>query len=95
MTLESFKDTLVLDFPPQDMSVYLQVLWYDANGDWNAAHGLIDHLEDAKSAHLHAYLHRKEGDLWNANYWYKRAHQVMPKKSLDEEWEDLFYSLFP
>jgi len=93
LTLEAFKDTLILDYPPKELSVHLQALWYDAKGEWNLAHGLIDHLNDANSAHVHAYLHRKEGDLWNAAYWYNRAKQVMPQKSLDEEWEDLFYRL--
>lgn len=93
MTLEAFNDTLVLDYPPQELSIHLQALWYDAKGEWTLAHSLIDHLNDPTSAHVHAYLHRKEGDLWNAAYWYKRAKQTMPQKSLDEEWKDLFHQL--
>lgn len=92
-TLETFKDTLGKDVPPTGISIHLKALWYDAKGNWQQAHDLIDHLDDPTSAHVHAYLHRKEGDLWNAGYWYKRAKQVMPHKSLEEEWKDLFYQL--
>jgi len=90
MCLDEFKKTLSLNQPPRDFSVHLQALWYDAKGDWQHAHNLIDHLDDMTSAHVHAYLHRKEGDLWNAQYWYNRAKQPMPEKSLDVEWEELF-----
>lgn len=93
LTLEAFKNTLEESKPPRDISIHLKALWHDAKGDWHQAHNLIDHLEDKTSAHLHAYLHRKEGDLWNAKYWYNRAQQVMPEKSLIEEWEELFYLL--
>ncbi|SEL48204.1 hypothetical protein [Olivibacter domesticus] len=89
LTLETFKRSLKQDTPLEGISVHLQALWYDAKGNWHHAHSLIDHLEDKTSAHVHAYLHRKEGDLWNANYWYNRAKQVMPTKPLEEEWEDL------
>jgi len=92
-TLEKFNDSLTKNAPPSEISVHLKALWYDAKGDWQQAHNLIDHLEDSTSAHVHAYLHRKEGDLWNAKYWYKRAEQIMPEKSLQEEWTDLFYLL--
>lgn len=92
MTLDEFKSTLELVEPPQHWSVQLQALWYDAKGDWSSAHGLIDHLSDRDSAHVHAYLHRVEGDLWNARYWYDRAKQPEFKGTLDDEWEQLFYT---
>ena len=66
-----------------------------AKGDWNQAHAQVDHLRDLDSAWVHAYLHRKEGDLWNADYWYARAKKTRPSCSLQEEWENLvlhFYS---
>ena len=74
---------------PDHLSVHLRSLWLDCKGDWKAAHDLIDQLGDKRSAHLHAYLHRKEGDIWNADYWYSRAGQKRPSISLDEEWEQL------
>lgn len=90
MTLTTFKDSLTGNLPPEELSVYLRALWYDAKGNWQRAHDLIDHLEGETAAHVHAYLHRKEGDIWNAQYWYNRAKQAMPEKPLDEEWGDLF-----
>lgn len=89
MTVEEFKHTLSETLPPPGLSVHLQSLWYDAKGDWQMAHDLIDHLEDTASAHVHAYLHRVEGDLWNARYWYNRAKQPEYKGDLKEEWESL------
>ncbi|SFT38731.1 hypothetical protein SAMN04489724_0533 [Algoriphagus locisalis] len=67
----------------------LKALWYDGNGDWEKAHDQVDSLEGKDAARIHAYLHRKEGDQWNADYWYRRAGEVRPNLSLDEEWQDL------
>lgn len=77
------------DTAPAHVEVHLQALWYDAKGDWQTAHDLIDHLDDPMSAHVHAYLHRVEGDLWNARYWYNRAKQPEYKGDLKDEWESL------
>lgn len=88
MTVQEFTESLTLPEPPH-LSVHLQALWYDAKGDWQAAHNLVDHLEDRTSAHVHAYLHRVEGDLWNARYWYNRAKQPEYKGGLQEEWQHL------
>lgn len=92
-TLSSFKESLSLNEPPKNLSVYLTALWYDAKGEWNKAHNLIDHLEDKTAYTVHAYLHRKEGDKWNANYWYSKAGKTMPETSLDEEWETIATAL--
>ncbi len=75
--------------PPTNLSIQLESLWYDARGDWHKAHDLVNDLEDKQSAYVHAYLHRKEGDLWNADYWYRRAGQQRPDNTLEEEWEEL------
>ncbi|GGC75032.1 hypothetical protein GCM10011387_30930 [Pedobacter quisquiliarum] len=89
MNLQEFKSTLSSGEMPENLSVYLQALWYDGRGDWKAAHDLIDQRSDKRSAHLHAYLHRKEGDIWNADYWYNRAGEKRPAVSLEQEWEQL------
>ena len=88
-TIEHFKSSLTLGKQPSDLSTVLQALWHDARGDWGTAHSLIDQLDDMASAHIHAYLHRKEGDIWNADYWYARANRARPNQSLEEEWESL------
>ena len=64
----------------------LRALAADARGDWDGAHGFAQDGEDAASAWVHAYLHRKEGDLSNAGYWYHRAGRVKPAGTLDDEW---------
>jgi hypothetical protein len=73
MTINSFTESLSTDSPPKNLSPELNALWYDAKGDWHAAHDLIDDMDGKDAAWVHAYLHRKEGDIGNAGYWYRRA----------------------
>ena len=87
-----FHQSLQFDTCPSDFSVLLQALWHDARGDWHAAHDLIDDLPGTDAAWVHAYLHRKEGDLGNADYWYRRANRQRPSHSLNEEWHVLVRS---
>lgn len=89
MDHKSFLESLQFTEPPAALSPVLSALWYDAKGDWNKAHDLINDLTDRDSAHIHAYLHRKEGDAGNARYWYSRAGQVPCHHSLQDEWEEL------
>jgi hypothetical protein len=88
-TLTEFKASLTLAQPVNGLSVQLKSLWYDGKGDWHQAHAQVDQLSDRASAWVHAYLHRKEGDVWNADYWYSKAQKSRPELSLDEEWEAL------
>ena len=88
-TLAEFKESLNSDQPISGLSAQLKSLWYDSKGDWHKAHAQVDQLTDRESAWVHAYLHRKEGDIWNADYWYRRAQQVRPNLPLEEEWEQL------
>jgi hypothetical protein len=85
MTIDDFKATLA-DATPPAVSAPLLALWHDARGDWDKAHALAQEVDEASGAWVHAYLHRKEGDLGNAGYWYGRAHQPIPADSLDMEW---------
>ncbi|MEH3115414.1 hypothetical protein [Pedobacter terrae] len=87
--IAEFKKTLEKVSPDGHLSVQLRALWYDAKGDWGRAHNQVDHLDDLASARIHAYLHRKEGDIWNANYWYAKAGEKLPELSLEQEWEEL------
>jgi hypothetical protein len=89
MDISIFKESLLNDEPPQRSSVYLEALWYDAKGDWNKSHTLIQDVEDNKASWIHAYLHRKEGDMGNADYWYSRAGKKRSQLSLEREWEEL------
>lgn len=89
MTLKEFKDSLSNSQPDPGTNDYLKALWYDGKDDWEKAHNIVQDIETSDAAHIHAYLHRKEGDLGNASYWYHRAHRKLPKNSLKVEWEDM------
>lgn len=89
MNSTTFKESLAANAAPEQASVYLKALWYDAKGDWEKAHELIQDLPDENAAWIHAYLHRKEGDIGNAGYWYRCAGQRQPAVSLQEEWEQI------
>src|SRR6187402_199706 len=89
MNLTEFKASLKSEQPDSHLSVQLKSLWYDGKGEWHQAHAQVDHLDDQASAWVHAYLHRKEGDIGNADYWYRKAKRIRPNVSLEEEWEQL------
>jgi hypothetical protein len=93
MQLHTFKQSIKDAVPPANISVYLLAMWYDANGNWDKAHTIVDSLDDAIACWVHAYLHRKEADLGNADYWYRRAGKKRPEYSLNEEWETIVKAL--
>ncbi|WP_066619314.1 hypothetical protein [Rufibacter roseus] len=93
MDITTFQNSLSEKAPPADASVYLKALWHDAQGNWQKAHELIQDLPSKSAAWIHAYLHRKEGDNWNADYWYTSAGKKRPAGSLQEEWEQLVKAL--
>ena len=93
MTFEEFKKTLSLEQPPASASPQLQAMWVEAKGDWERAHRIVQDINDADAAWVHAYLHRKEGDRGNAAYWYRRAGQRHREQTFDEEWEQIVRTL--
>ena len=93
MNFRTFNESLSQAEPPVNLSLPLKSLWYDAKGDWHTAHHLINDLEDKISAWVHAYLHRKEGDIGNAGYWYRRAGKQISTLSLQDEWTELAKAL--
>jgi hypothetical protein len=92
MTLEDFKATL-RDAAPPEVSAPLVALWHDGRGDWDRAHMVAQDIEGAAGAWVHAYLHRKEGDLANARYWYRHARQPEGTDSLESEWSRIVSAL--
>jgi len=92
MTLAEFKATLSSTTAPA-VPPLLVALWHDARGDWEAAHRVAQDVDDRDGAWVHAYLHRKEGDLGNAGYWYGQAHQPVAADALDAEWERIVRAL--
>ena len=93
MNLEDFRKGLSAAAPPSGINDYLKSLWYDGKGNWEKAHTIIQDMEDKTASWIHAYLHRKEGDEWNAQYWYTKAGKKMPAESLEKEWEGIVKAL--
>jgi hypothetical protein len=93
MTLQEFKASLQQNTVPVGLSPALQALWQAGNGDWQAAHAITQAEGDADVDWVHAYLHREEGDLNNAGYWYRRAGKPVSTQSLAEEWDALATAL--
>ena len=93
MTPNEFHASLSSVEPPSDLSGPLAALWWDRKGEWSRAHNLVDELESTEGMAVHAYLHRREGSLSNADYWYSRAGRVFYRSSLDEEWSALVEGL--
>lgn len=93
MTLEQFQTSLAGDVPPSELNHALAGLWWDAKGDWTKAHESAQQDEGPAGAWVHAYLHRKEGDLSNASYWYRRAGKPVAKSPLQQEWNEITASL--
>ena len=93
MTLDEFIQAIANDECPSSLTKPLQALWYAKKGDWDMAHEISQNASDADSAWVHAYLHRKEGDLINARYWYGRSGQPECKAELDAEWDGIVSEL--
>ena len=93
MTLSEFKSSLKLNTPPAEISLALRALWEDGRGNWDAAHKLAQEVEGKSGAWIHAYLHRKEGDLGNAAYWYRQAGRPAAHDALEEEWDRIVGAL--
>ena len=84
MQYQQFIDSLQDGTCPGGVTPCLQALWYDAKGDWDRAHQIVQAMDDVMAARIHAYLHRKEGDDWNSRYWHRQAGSVYPEHlSLD------------
>ena len=95
MQFEEFTKSISGTIPPENLNPYALALWHDAKGNWETAHAIVQDMEDKTSAHIHAYLHRKEGDNGNAGYWYSRAGTKMPGYSLNKEWEEIVKTVIP
>jgi len=92
MTIDDFRATLSDPAPPA-VQMALVALWHDARGDWTEAHEVAQDIDGTTGAWVHAYLHRKEGDLGNAGYWYRRAGQPVATGTLDAEWTAIVTAL--
>ena len=93
MDIEGFERSLTDDAPPAGSSAPLAALWHAGRGAWAAAHELVQDDPSSAAAWVHAWLHREEGDLPNADYWYRRAGRRPARGDLRDEWRDLAAAL--
>lgn len=91
--MADFRASLADAAPAPALPPPLAALWWAAKGDWDRAHGIVQDESDAHAAWVHAYLHRVEGDLGNAGYWYRRAGQPVARDGVEAEWERIVSTL--
>ncbi len=93
MTLADFKQSLSAAAPLTGLAPGLAALWWAKKGDWDKAHKLVQDKAGVEAAWVHAYLHRVEGDLGNAGYWYRQAGKPKATGELDAEWAAIVEAL--
>jgi hypothetical protein len=93
MTFDEFARSIPAETPPAGLSDTLTSLWWDRKGLWDRAHRIAQTIPTVQGSAVHAYLHREEGVLWNADYWYRRAGRRRPALPLDEEWTALVHEM--
>ena len=76
---------------PEGLTDVVSAMWLAKAGRWDEAHDLCQQVDGPDGAWVHAYLHRVEGDLGNAAYWYSMAGKTQPpsQTELDEEWSSM------
>ena len=86
--IDQFRASLSDSAPPAGTDLALQALWWAGKGEWHRAHSCAQQGEGEPACDLvHAHLHRQEGDLANARYWYGRAGREVASSPLPEEWD--------
>jgi hypothetical protein len=93
MSPAAFRQSLKGKAPPTGISAALQALWWAANENWDKAHRIVMNGHDRECAWVHAYLHRVEGDLDNAGYWYRQARCKPATQELSSEWNEIVAAL--
>jgi len=94
MTLQAFIRSIAgSEAPDPTLPDTLIALWWDRKGDWDRAHTIAQDIPTVQGSAVHAYLHREEGVIWNADYWYRRAGRQRPDSSLEAEWEALVHEM--
>jgi hypothetical protein len=88
--LETFRQSLGSAAPPANLGPALEALWWVRRGDWEKAHQCVQGHEGVDDCdRVHAHLHRQEGDMSNAGWWYRKVGRPVPKSTLEEEWDAL------
>ncbi len=89
MDLHNFRKSLTDDTPPDELTPALEAVWHAARDDWHRAHKIVQDDPGRDAAWVHAHLHRVEGDMANADYWYRMADRGMPQGGTREELWDI------
>ncbi len=93
MEYTQFKESLKQENPEKEWPEFKKALWWTVKGNWEKAHDLAQDMDTTTGSWIHAYLHRLEGDRFNAGYWYRMAKRPYPKLSLEEELEAMILEL--
>jgi hypothetical protein len=93
MDLAAFKSSFTDKTPPDGLSPALTALWWAGKDAWDKAHRIVMDEDSADCAWVHAYLHRVEGDLGNAGYWYRQAGRKPATGELAAEWDAIAATL--
>ena len=94
MDLEEFIQSSKEESPPEGLSEPQQAMWHARIGDWETAHNIAQSISTELGSWIHAYLHRVEGDLSNAGYWYRRANRLPHSGSIVAEADEIVNSIF-
>jgi len=86
MDVATYTRSVKGDAPPSGIVGPLAALWWAKKGEWEKAHRLVMGDDSREAAWVHAYLHRVEGDVSNAGYWYRQAHKPAAQGTLEAEW---------
>lgn len=92
-TQEKLAASTTQPHPPAGLAPLVQALWWEAKGNWTRAHEITQDIQTPDAAWVHAYLHRREGDQWNASYWYRNAGRSDCTLTLEEEWREIATAL--
>ncbi len=93
MTLDDFRLSLDQSAPPAGAAPALAALWWQGKGNWEEAHRHAQAANGPDGDWVHAHLHRVEGDLGNAAYWYRRAGRPPASGDLRAEWREIAAAL--
>jgi hypothetical protein len=93
MTPAAFKASLTKQAPPRSLAPPVEALWWAGKGEWDKAHTIVMNDDSREAAWVHAYLHRVEGDLPNAGYWYRTAGRPVCRETLEAEWRTVAAAL--
>ena len=93
MDSKDFRQSLMAARPPRGLPAPLRALWHAGRGNWNRAHDIVAAQDGRAAARVHALIHRKQGDIVNADYWYYRAGAKRPRATLAKEWRTLVRQL--